>query len=210
MATKTLKSILTLLLLISSLTTFLQPTMAADPDILTDFILPQNSTTNITSQFFTFSGMRPIFHQRPQDFTIAKASLAQFPALEGQSVSYAVLQFPAGTTNPPHIHPRASELLYLARGSLQVGFVDTANKLYTQTLQLGDMFVFPKGLVHFQYNVGKVTAVAFSAFGSANAGTVSLPPTLFTSGIDDDVLVKGFKSDVTTIQSLKAGLSAKK
>ncbi|CAN1171320.1 Germin-like protein 9-3 [Linum perenne] len=160
--------------------------MSSDPDILSDFILPQNSTINTTTgQFFTFSGMRPIFHQRPQDFTIAKASLTQFPALE-------------------------AELLFLARGSLKVGFVDTANKLYTQTLQLGDMFVFPKGLVHFQYNVGKVTAVAFSAFGSANAGTVSLPPTLFASGIDDDVLVKGFKSDVETIQSLKAGLSAKK
>ncbi|KAJ6927664.1 germin-like protein 9-3 [Populus alba x Populus x berolinensis] len=36
--------------------------------------------------------------------------------------------------------------------SLQVGFVDTTNKLFTQTLQAGDMFIVPKGLVHFQYN----------------------------------------------------------
>ena len=34
-------------------------------------------------------------------------------------------------------------------GTLQVGFVDTTNKLFTQTLPTGDIFVFPKGLVHF-------------------------------------------------------------
>ncbi|KAJ6927665.1 hypothetical protein NC651_011638 [Populus alba x Populus x berolinensis] len=67
-------------------------------------------------------------------------------------LSYAVLQFPAGTTNPPDTHPRSAELLFLVDGSLQVGFVDTTNKLFTQTLQAGDMFIVPKGLVHFQYN----------------------------------------------------------
>nr|GEW82667.1 putative RNA-directed DNA polymerase, eukaryota, reverse transcriptase zinc-binding domain protein [Tanacetum cinerariifolium] len=37
----------------------------------------------------------------------------------------------------------------------------------------GDIFVFPKGLVHFQFNNdAKNPVVALSAFGSANAGTV--------------------------------------
>ena len=52
-------------------------------------------------------------------------------------------------------------------------------------------------------------ALAISAFGSANAGTVSLPNTLFTTGIDDNVLAKSFKTDVATIQALKAGLAPK-
>lgn len=78
-------------------------------------------------------------------------------------------------------------------GSLEVGFVDTSNKLYTQTLKVGDMFVFPKGLVHYQYNADDAEpAMAVSAFGSANAGTVSLPSTLFVSGVDDEVLSLGF------------------
>ncbi|KAK9999617.1 hypothetical protein SO802_019220 [Lithocarpus litseifolius] len=134
----------------------------------------------------------------------------EFPALNGQSVSCAVLQFPAGTPNPPHTHPRASELLFLVQGTLQVGFVDTTNKLFTQTLQTGDIFVFPKGLVHFQYNADpQVPALAISAFGSANAGTVSIPNTLLTTGIDNNVLAKCFKTDVATIQALKAGLAPK-
>ena len=64
---------------------------------------------------------------------------------------------------------------FSSAGSLEVGFVGKANKLFTQTLQTGDMFVFLKGLVHFQYNADANDpgpTVAISAFGSANAGTV--------------------------------------
>ncbi|KAL3850288.1 hypothetical protein ACJIZ3_012170 [Penstemon smallii] len=133
--------------------------------------------------------------------------MEQFPALNGQSVSYAVLIYPVGTVNPVHTHPRSAELLFLVQGTLQVGFVDSTNKLFTQTLQEGDLFVFPKGLVHFQYNAdAKNAAFAISAFGSANAGTVSLPNSLFNSTIDDSVLALSFKTDVGTIQKLKSGL----
>ncbi|XP_062014222.1 germin-like protein 9-3 [Rosa rugosa] len=125
--------------------------------------------------------MRVIFEEDdPKNFTVLKATSAEFPALNGQSVSYAVLEFPSGTTNPPHTHPRSAELLFLVGGSLEVGFVDTKNNLFTQTLQVGDLFVFPKGLVHFQYNADSDNpAIAISAFGSASAGTVSIPSTLF-------------------------------
>ncbi|KAK9907827.1 hypothetical protein M0R45_015689 [Rubus argutus] len=144
----------------------------------------------------------------PKVFMVLKATLAEFPALNGQSVSYAVLEFPSGTTNPPHAHPRSAELLVLIEGTLEVGFVDTKNNLFTQNLQAGDLFVFPKGLVHFQYNADSQNpALAISAFGSASAGTVSIPTTLFATNIDDNVLALSFKTDVPTIQKLKAGLA---
>ncbi|GMY15804.1 germin-like protein 9-3 [Fagus crenata] len=194
-------------LLISSFA-IIHMTTAGDADILTDFIVPAN-VSSVNGSFFTFTAMRSLYTAGyPTAFKVFKVSLVEFPALNGQSVSNAVLEFPAGTTNPPHTHPRSAELLFLVQGSLQVGFVDTTNKLFTQTLQAGDIFVFPKGLVHFQFNAdAKASAVAISAFGSANAGTVSLPNTLFATGIDDDVLAKSFKTNVTTIQVLKAGLA---
>ncbi|KAK9999610.1 hypothetical protein SO802_019213 [Lithocarpus litseifolius] len=69
-------------------------------------------------------------------------------------------------------------------------------------------FNIPKGLVHFQYNNNSIEpAIAIAAFGSANAGTVSISNTLFTTGIDNNVLAKSFKTDVATIQELKAGLA---
>ncbi|XP_034222165.1 putative germin-like protein 9-2 [Prunus dulcis] len=186
-----------------------QMATAGDPDIITDFIAPPNGT--VDGNFFTYTGFRVLVGGGPPTaFKVLKATLAEFPALDGQSVSYAVLEFPSGTTNPPHTHPRSAELLFLIDGTLEVGFIDTKNNLFTQTLQAGDLFVFPKGLVHFQYNAdAENPALAVSAFGSANAGTVSLPNTLFTTGIDDNVLAISFKTDVATIQKLKAGLAPK-
>ena len=64
--------------------------------------------------------------------------------------------------------------------------------------------------MHFQYNADpQVPALAISAFGSANARTFSIPNTLFTTGIDNNVLVQSFKTDVATIQALNAGLASK-
>ena len=115
-------------LLISSFAS-IQLAIAGDPDILTDFIVPPN-VTDVIGDFFTFTGMRALLGGFPTVFKVTKAGLGKFPALNGQGVSYAVLEFPAGTTNPPHTHPRASELLFLTQGTLQVGFVDTTNKLF--------------------------------------------------------------------------------
>ncbi|KAL2984434.1 hypothetical protein AAZX31_12G087900 [Glycine max] len=186
-----------------------QMALAGDPDILSDFIGPINGMIP-DGNFFTYTGFRVLVGQNspPSTFKVLKATMAEFPALNGQSVSYAVLQFPANTINPPHTHPRSAELLFVAQGSLQVGFVDTTNKLFTQSLQAGDMFVFPKGLVHFQHNAdASKPALAISSFASANSGTVSLPNTLFNTSIDDTVLALSFKTNVATIQTLKKGFA---
>ncbi|KAG9458991.1 hypothetical protein H6P81_003499 [Aristolochia fimbriata] len=182
---------------------------ASDPDLISDFLVPPNAT-NVDGNFFTYTGFRALAggDPVPKAFAVTKATKAEFPALDGQSVSYAVLAFPPNSINPPHTHPRSGELLLLISGALDVGFVDTAGKLFTQTLQAGDMFVFPKGLVHYQVNCDAVNpAWALSAFGSASAGTVSVPSTLFATGIDDNVLAMSFKTDVATIQKIKAAFA---
>ncbi|PIA59174.1 hypothetical protein AQUCO_00400204v1 [Aquilegia coerulea] len=181
---------------------------AGDADILVDFVIPSNVTV-VDGSFFTSTSMRVLIGAEPPTFfSVMKASLVEFPALNGHSVSYAVLQYPGGTVNPPHTHPSSSELLFLLTGTLVVGFIDTSNIIYTKSLQAGDMFVFPKGLIHYQYNSNdNESSFALSAFGSANAGTVSVPGDVFTSGISDFVLAKAFKTDIFTVQKIKAGLT---
>jgi hypothetical protein len=49
------------------------------------------------------------------------------------------------------------------------------------------------------------SAIAISSFGSANAGTVSVPLSVFSTGIDDGILAKAFKTDLYTIQKIKSG-----
>ncbi|MQL85243.1 hypothetical protein Taro_017760 [Colocasia esculenta] len=181
--------------------------LASDPDITTDFVVPDGTVAD--SAFFTFIGLRSVVPGArlppASPFTVTKATQVEFPALAGQGVSMAVLQYAPGGINPLHTHPRSAELLLVVQGSLEVGFVDSANKLFVQTLQMGDMFVFPKGLPHYQLNRdGRYPAVAVSAFGSANAGTVALPKALFGSGIEKVVLAKSFKTDGQTVETLVA------
>ncbi|KAG0482301.1 hypothetical protein HPP92_010385 [Vanilla planifolia] len=176
---------------------------AGDPDITTDFKAPNGK--EVDGNFFTFRGLRQTLWGAPKDgtFKATKATRAEFPALEGQSVSLAVLQFPPKSINPPHIHQRSAELLFVLKGTLHVGFVDSANKLYTQVLHAGDTFVNPKGLVHFQANQNpRNPALVVSAFGSSDAGTMSLPRALFGSGIDQWILAESFKTDIGTIDRL--------
>ncbi|GLJ48654.1 hypothetical protein SUGI_1026480 [Cryptomeria japonica] len=173
---------------------------ASDPDILTNFLVPAGQNPlNLTGSFFTFTGFQNVQNNNLTGQTtikVMKAVAAEFLVLNGLGVSMAVLQFPAGRLNPPHTHPHASELLFLVDGYLLVGVVDTTGKLFTQTLTKGDLFVFPKGLLHYQLNTDADNeALAISTFGSANAGTVSVPSTLFTTSIPDDVLAKSFKTN---------------
>ncbi|MBA0792192.1 hypothetical protein Gohar_016712 [Gossypium harknessii] len=128
--------------------------ISRDRDITSDFVVPFGvNVTLLDGNFFTYTGMRPLITSYPPtNFLVTKATMAEFPSLNGQSDSYVVLQYPAGSVNPFHTYPCATELLFLTYGILEDGFVDTTNKLFTQRLQAGDIFVFPKGLVHYQFN----------------------------------------------------------
>ncbi|KAF2289902.1 hypothetical protein GH714_039086 [Hevea brasiliensis] len=70
---------------------------------------------------------------------------------------------------------------------------------------LGDVFVFPIGLIHFQFNVGKTNAVAFAGLSSQNPGAITIANALFASNppINPDVLVKAFQLDKNVVNYLQ-------
>ncbi|KAH7444542.1 hypothetical protein KP509_02G081800 [Ceratopteris richardii] len=110
------------------------------------------------------------------------ANALTFPGLNTLGVSMARIDFQPGGLNPPHIHPRATEILFVARGTLLVGFISTTNQLYSQTLQEGDIFVFPPGLPHFQLNTDtQFPALSIVAFNSQDPGVSQLAASLFTA-----------------------------
>jgi uncharacterized RmlC-like cupin family protein len=124
-------------------------------------------------------------------------------------LSAARFDYVAGGVNPPHVHARASELLYLSQGTLFVGFIGTDDKLYSTTIYAGDLFIFPQGLIHFQINIANTTATAIVSFSSQNPGTSRIPIALFASlpAIDDAVLARSFGVNTTEIQRLKQAIS---
>lgn len=81
---------------------------------------------------------------------VTGANVEKIPGLNTLSVSLARIDYAPGGLNPPHTHPRATEVVYVLEGELEVGFITTANKLFSKTIKIGEVFVLPRGLVHFQ------------------------------------------------------------
>ena len=122
-------------------------------------------------------------------------------------ISLARIDFAPYGLNPPHTHPRATEILVVLEGTLYVGFVtsNTDNRLFTKILNKGDVFVFPVGLIHFQFNVGHTNAVAFSGLSSQNPGLITIADAVFGANppINPDVLAKAFQLDKTVVNYLE-------
>ncbi|KAL2892763.1 Germin-like protein subfamily 1 member 7 [Bienertia sinuspersici] len=134
----------------------------------------------------------------------------RFPALNTLGVAMARVDFAPFGLNTPHLHPRGSEIFAVVEGSLYAGFITTSNKLFDTVLYKGDMIVFPQGLIHFQFNIGKTTALAVASFGSQNPGRVNVANGVFgtSPSILDDVLTKAFQVDENVIEKLRSRFSS--
>ncbi|XP_059295840.1 putative germin-like protein 2-1 [Lycium ferocissimum] len=139
---------------------------------------------------------------------VTPVNVAQLPGLNTLGISLARVDYAPWGINPPHTHPRATEILTVLEGSLQVGFVTSnpENRLITKVLKKGDTFVFPIGLVHYQRNVGYGNAVAIGALSSQNPGVISIANAVFGSEpvISTDVLAKAFQVDDTVVAQIQS------
>ncbi|KAM7524818.1 hypothetical protein LguiA_014720 [Lonicera macranthoides] len=150
---------------------------------------------------FFFSGLHLTGNtSNPAGSKVTPVTVAQLPGLNSLSISMVRIDYAPMGMNPPHTHPRASEILTVLEGSLEVGFVTSnpGNSLFTKVLQKGDVFVFPEGLVHFQRNVGHYNAVAIAALSSQNPGVITISSAVFGSkpDISVDILSKAFQVDI--------------
>ncbi|GLT61870.1 hypothetical protein SLA2020_345450 [Shorea laevis] len=198
---------------------------AYDPSPLQDFCVAINDTKNgvfvngkfckdpklVVANDFFFSGLdEPGNTSNVVGSVVTPVSVEQLLGLNTLGVSLARIDFaPYGGLNPPHTHPRGTEILVVQEGTLYVGFVSSnqdKNRLFTKVLNKGDVFVFPIGMIHFQLNIGKTPAVAFSAFSTQNPGTITIADALFGSNptINPDVLTKAFMLDKNVVKYLQS------
>ncbi|KAM0953139.1 hypothetical protein DsansV1_C02g0020851 [Dioscorea sansibarensis] len=109
-----------------------------------------------------------------------------------------------GGVVPAHTHPRANELIVVLQGTVSVGFISTGNKVYNKTLQAGDVYIFPQGLVHFQLNVGSGQAKVLAFFGGSSPGIQTIATSLYGNDLPSDVVAKIISSGVNDVKRLKA------
>ncbi|PWA80399.1 Cupin 1 [Artemisia annua] len=158
---------------------------------------------------FHFSGL----HKRANilntalGFGVTPVFVAQVPGLNTLGISLARIDFAPFGINPPHTHPRASEILTVLKGSLEVGFVTSnpENRHISKVLSKGDVFVFPKNLVHYQRNLGQKRATVIVALSSQNPGLIPIGNAVFGSKPDiaTDVLAKAFQTSNDVINNIQ-------
>ncbi|KAF8020667.1 hypothetical protein BT93_G1177 [Corymbia citriodora subsp. variegata] len=195
---------------------------AYDPSPLQDFCVAINDPKvfvngkfckdpkQVTADDFLFKGLRyPGSTANLLGSKVTPALVDQFPGLNTLGISMARIDFAPGGLNPPHTHPRGTEILVVVEGTLLVGFVTSNqlnNTLLTKVLYKGDVFVFPIGLIHFQLNIGKTPTLAFAALSSQNPGVITIANAVFgsKSPISADVLTKAFQVDKKVVDYLQA------
>ncbi|KAH6830530.1 RmlC-like cupins superfamily protein [Perilla frutescens var. hirtella] len=176
-------------------------TLASDPDPVEDFCIPNTNTISsaacknpreVLPEDFVFSGIRSAGNFSVTGLSSQPVNHEKFPGLNTLGMSLVRADLKPGGINPPHFHPRATEMVYVVQGKVYSGFVDSTNRVFAKVIEQGDVMVFPRGLVHFQMNVGKSPATVYGCFNSQNPGTHKIPNLLFGSGINDDLLEKAF------------------
>ncbi|WVZ72906.1 hypothetical protein U9M48_021293 [Paspalum notatum var. saurae] len=199
------------------------PPVAGDPDLLQDICVADLTSSvkvngfackaTVSEDDFYFKGLgAPGNTNTTYGSVVTGANVATVPGLNTLGVSMSRIDYAPGGVNPPHTHPRATEMVFVLQGTLDVGFLTTANKLVAKTIAAGDAFVFPRGLVHFQKNSGDGPAAVISAFNSQLPGTQSIATTLFaaTPDVPTSVLTKAFQVGTKEVDKIKSRLAPKK
>ncbi|KAK1609230.1 hypothetical protein QYE76_032903 [Lolium multiflorum] len=163
----------------------------------------------VSAEDFFFSGLHMAGNtSNKQGSAVTGVNVAQIAGLNTLGISLARVDYAPYGQNPPHIHPRATEILTVLEGSLYVGFVTSNpdNKLFAKVLSKGDVFVFPQGSIHFQFNYGTNSAVALAALSSMNPGVITIGNAVFGSkpAISGDILAKAFQVDKMVVDRIQA------
>lgn len=191
--------------------------LASDPDPIQDFCISntesatsfnkcKNSST-ATVEDFVYSGIKDHGEFGETGLSAISVNSNVFPGLNTLGMSFVRADFEVGGINVPHFHPRATEVAFVLKGKVYSGFVDTNNQVFAKVIEKGEVMVFPKGLVHFQMNVGDTPATILGSFNSQNPGLLRIPTAVFGSEIKDELLEKAFGLSSKEISKLRKRLA---
>eukprot|EP00904_Undaria_pinnatifida_P006383 jgi/Undpi1/2875/HiC_scaffold_14.g06252.m1 len=140
-------------------------------------------------------------------FQLRSVNLNQLAALEEQGISMTLVNLGPCAINLPHIHPRATEMLYTIRGNhLRVAFVEEngGEGAVINDLMEGDVAFFPQGLIHYQQNLDCEPATFLAALNSEDPGVVPITTTFFQ--LPDEAIQASLNLDDAGLKKLMESL----
>ncbi|KAF2134591.1 RmlC-like cupin [Dothidotthia symphoricarpi CBS 119687] len=123
--------------------------------------------------------------------SVIAADAATFPALAGQGISISLLTLGPCSMLPPHLHPRATNLVTAISGNT-TSYMIGENGVRTVKVNLIPMrmTIFPRASLHVMQNNGCEPSVLISALNSEDSGTLNILNSLWT--IPRDIIQAAF------------------
>ena len=140
--------------------------------------------------------------------TIQSVDVVHLPSLAGQGLSYSLFTIEPCGINLPHVHPRATELLYVIGGKdLRTAFVEeNGGRVIVNDIGMGEVTFFPEGLVHYQQNLSCETVTYISALNSEDPGVITVSTQFFR--LPNEAVQGSIGQDEDKVQQLIDGLPA--
>ncbi|KAJ6325651.1 hypothetical protein OIU76_012685 [Salix suchowensis] len=132
--------------------------------------IPCKNSSLVTIEDFMFYGLNATAEFNDAGQAIVSVNVNTFPGLRTQGVSLARADYAVGGVAVPHVHPRASEVVWVLEGTF-----------------------FSGGLVHFHKNVGDVQGTILGFYNSENAGRSTFRDTIFGCEVKEEVLEKDLR-----------------
>ncbi|CAL1399671.1 unnamed protein product [Linum trigynum] len=163
-------------------------TVTADDFVLTALARGGNTSNNVNK------------------FAAVPGFVQQLPGLNGLGLAIQRADIEPGGAIPLHTHPAASEMIYVAEGSITAGFIsgEPANVVYVKKLNKGEVMVFPRGLLHFQANTGKEHAMGIASYSNSEPGVQLVSAALFGNDFPSFLVEKTTNIDEAEVKKLKA------
>ncbi|CAI0419432.1 unnamed protein product [Linum tenue] len=166
---------------------------------------PCKNPENVTVDDFVFTEFVNGNTSNTNKASAVPGFVQQFPGLNGLGLAVARADIEPGGAIPLHSHPAATEMIYVAEGSITAGFISGAsNVVYVKKLNKGEVMVFPRGLFHFQVNTGKEHAVGIASFSDSEPGVQLVSLAIFGNDFPSFLVEKTTSIDEAEVKKLKA------
>ncbi|EFJ23492.1 hypothetical protein SELMODRAFT_415459 [Selaginella moellendorffii] len=194
--------------------------LSSDPDLVRDFCVADLDHPRIPARVSLQAvcqrddrrlRLQRLAHScRPQPGPLGHQRHSSLRRDFSRTPSFARLDFVEGGLIPPHTHPRASEFVYITLGRFYAGFIDTANRAFArvyskgvcESLLQGRGDDLPEGSHPLAAQCGRGFSVGFCSANSEKPGFQTIAPSMFGSGVTEEVLQKAFRLDAQTVHRL--------
>jgi len=143
--------------------------------------LQRSQQFNPTDFVFDLLGSTP--NSVTNSGSIQVANVVKFRSLEGHGISTVLFNLEPCGINLPHIHLRATELLYVISGeNVQTVFGEengSGSRTIVNNIREGQVTFFPQGTIHYQQNLGCKRATYISTLNSEDPGVITITTKFF-------------------------------